>query len=148
MSTSESAQAIHLMSSCPIFASICPQDFRHRRPPPRNTARFTADCRSGILVTHLPPGPDGISRALAVMQLADNTFPTDLTSCKRFVQSEYVSANFGILSKKFGPNHGKFSLNTRASMTVRLPVMSQVLVTQAVGTQVCHNMSLLQVADP
>ena len=31
---------------------------------------------------------DGKSRALALMQLADNTFPTDLISCKRFNRSE------------------------------------------------------------
>ena len=52
MSTSESAQTLHLPSSCGIFASICPQNLKPRRPPPRNTAWFTAYCRSG---SHMCP---------------------------------------------------------------------------------------------
>ena len=43
-------------------------------------------CRLPIWVTRV--SPDGKSRALAVMQLADNTFPTILISCKRFIHSE------------------------------------------------------------
>ena len=43
-------------------------------------------CRLPIWVTHV--SSDGKSRALAVMQLADNTFPTILISCERFIHSE------------------------------------------------------------
>ena len=45
--TSELAQTLHLPSNCRIFASFCPQNLRHRRPPPWKTALFTAYCRSG-----------------------------------------------------------------------------------------------------
>ena len=41
------------------------------------------------------------------MQLEDNTFLTDSITCKRFIQLEKVSENFGILSEKFRPNLGK-----------------------------------------
>ena len=62
-------------------------------------------CLLPIWIMTVPP--DGISRPLAVMQLVDNTFPTDLISCKPFIQSEQVLANFGILSERFPPNLGK-----------------------------------------
>ena len=139
MSTSESAQSVHNNRSiCPQIAEYLPPvalETWDRLPLPRNTTRFTADCRSGSCTAacHSVP-PNGKSRALAVMQLTDNTFPTDTIKrgsqrwWRRLLSVDY-NDNWIILLEWLDYHDGSIKLRKKRGSRIRLVHLRQHLET-------------------
>ena len=128
MCTSESAQTLRFESAQTLqWASTLKSRNICLNLPSKLEIQTASAAKNAHFIWVWPVPPDGISWALSVMQLADNTSPIDLISCNRFIQSKQASV-FGILSEKFptilrklqfkySPHHTKIKL---ISLTFRI----------------------------